>query len=195
MTEDQVIEELSKDSIYYDASQGGVTFSGGEPLMQPTYLNHLLKRCKENGFHTAVDTSGYAPPDVVKSILKTTDLFLYDMKILNDRQHQNYTGGSNTVIKKNLQIVDTSSKEVILRISIVPGITDTQENINALINFIVPLKKIQKIDLLAYHNVQEKYIRLGKTYQLEALDCPTRKKMQEIQKTFEDNGFTVKIGG
>jgi pyruvate formate lyase activating enzyme len=195
LTVNEIIEEINKDIIYYDASGGGVTFSGGEPLMQSAFMKQVLKILKKDGIHTAVDTSGYTSPRTLDSILNNTDLYLYDLKLLNEKEHLKYTGVSNKSIKKNLKIILNSEKDIILRFSIIPGITDNKENINELINFISPMKRIHEIDLLPFHNVYEKYKRLGKKYMMKHISSPSQKKIQSIKETLEKIGLYVKIGG
>ncbi|MCK5303634.1 MAG: radical SAM protein, partial [Candidatus Heimdallarchaeota archaeon] len=99
----EVIEELLKDVIFYDESGGGVTFSGGEPLMQVDFLSSLLKECKKNGVHTCIDTSGYTPRQIIDAVVKNVDLFLYDLKLMNNKEHEKYTGIGNEIIMQNLE--------------------------------------------------------------------------------------------
>ncbi len=195
VTVEEVMEEIEKDILYYDTSIGGVTFSGGEPFMQPVFLKAVLERCKEKGIHTALDTSGYASPKVFNSIIDDIDLFLYDLKLLNDRQHWKYTGVSNKLIKKNLGTGSGKGRNVILRFSVIPRITDTKENIDELVNFVSSLKGIHEIDLMPFHNVNEKYKRLGKEYKMEGAQSPSEEKMKNIKGKLEKAGFYVKIGG
>jgi pyruvate formate lyase activating enzyme len=192
---EEIINEIKKDLIYFESSSGGVTFSGGEPLMQPIFLRDVLKQCKNKGIHTALDTSGYASKYILNSIINYVDLFLYDMKIINNNQHEKYTGMSNEIILKNLKTLESNKKNVILRFTVVKGITDTRENINNVLNLVSSLKKIYKIDLLTFHNVKEKYFRLGKEYKLNNIQSPTNDEINNIKDQFVQRGFNVKIGG
>jgi pyruvate formate lyase activating enzyme len=151
MSVPQVIKEIEKDILFYDQSKGGVTFSGGEPLMQPDFLYNLLKACKTKEIHTAVDTSGYAKLDTFSKISKYTDLFLYDIKMIDNESHIKYTGVSNTHILKNLMWITTQSdSEVIIRIPIIPGVNDTKKHITDIGEFISSLP-VKKVDILLYH--------------------------------------------
>ena len=159
----ELMEEIEKDSVFYEESGGGVTFSGGEPTMQPDFLLSLLTKCKESGLHTTVDTSGYAPTKTFEKIIDRTDLFLYDIKLMNDELHQKYTGVSNRLIQTNLKWIDDNHKNICIRIPVVPGITDTQANISDTINILLKLKNISEINLLPYHRAGEgKYSRFKK---------------------------------
>jgi pyruvate formate lyase activating enzyme len=192
---EEVLNNIKKDAHYYSASAGGVTFSGGEPLTQPMFLKAVLKRCGEKGIHTTLDTSGYASLKVFKSIVDDVDLLLYDLKLLNDKQHQKYTGVSNKLIKNNLETASKRGKDIILRFSVIPKITDTKENIDELVSFLSSLDGMHEIDLLPFHNVNEKYKRLGKEYKMEDVISPSDGNMKSIKGTLEKMGFYVKIGG
>jgi pyruvate formate lyase activating enzyme len=191
----KILEEIEKDSVYYESSAGGVTFSGGEPLMQPIFLKETLQLCKKRGIHTALDTSGYSLPEVFKSTLDYTDLFLYDLKIIDDSRHKKYTGVSNTNIIKNLETLNVKRKDLILRFTIVNGITNTKENLNDIIDIVSKFKGINEIDLLPFHDVTEKYLRIGKKYKLIGIKPPREQDIAEIKKLFEKKGFNVRIGG
>jgi pyruvate formate lyase activating enzyme len=136
MSVDEVMFEVLKDQLFYDESGGGVTFSGGEPLMQEMFLLDLLKACKQKGLHTTLDTSGYAPKKVLENIAEHVDLFLYDLKIIDNTLHKKYTGVSNRSILENLKFLYRTGKNVIIRFPVIPGITDTTENINNMKEFI-----------------------------------------------------------
>jgi pyruvate formate lyase activating enzyme len=191
---DGVMEEIGKSRLYYDFSGGGVTFSGGEPLMQPQFLKRLLKECQDEGIHTALDTSGYASPRIFASILKEVDLFLYDLKIWNDENHKKYTGGSNVEIIKNIQTLTRKRKDLIIRFPVIPEITGTKENVANILDLVSSLT-IQRIDLLPFHDVEEKYDRLGKEWKMKGTCAPSEELLKDISKKIEDNGIPVKIGG
>jgi len=192
---EEIINEIEKDLVYFKSSSGGVTFSGGEPLMQPIFLKDVLKQCKNKGIHTALDTSGYTSKYILNSIINYVDLFLYDVKIIDNNQHEKYTGVSNKIIFKNLKTLESNKKNIILRFTIVKGITDTRENINSVLNLVSSLKKIYQIDLLTFHNVKEKYFRLGKEYKLNNMLSPTNDEISDIKDQFLQRGFNVRIGG
>ncbi len=194
---EELIREIEKDITLFDSSGGGVTFSGGEPLMQPRFLKESLKKLKEMYVHTALDTSGYAPREVIRSIMDYVDIFLYDIKLYDDREHIEYTGVSNVIIKENLKFLVKSgrAKDIILRFPVIPTITDSDKNIDGWISFIGDLKGIREIDLLPYHDVSEKFKRLGKEYKMPVHESPSDDKMKEIKEKFEEIGLYAKIGG
>jgi pyruvate formate lyase activating enzyme len=192
----QVMTEIEKDTLFYDESSGGVTFSGGEPLMQLHFLKALLTESKEKEIHTILDTCGYASPKTFDSIIDNVDLFYYDLKLMDENRHLKYTGVSNRQIKKNLKTLSLKRKNVVIRFPIIPGITDDRENITEMIAFISALKGIEEIDLLPYHKTAaEKYKRFGMEYQLISLNPPTKNRMEVLKHNFEKYGFKVKIGG
>lgn len=195
VTSREVIEEIERDILFYDNSGGGVTFSGGEPLLQPQFLLELLHECKDRSLHTVLDTSGFASRHVLSSIMDLTNVFLYDIKLSDEEQHKKYTGVTNTVIKDNLRMLTEAGRggDVILRLPVIPDITDTEENIDGLIDFISTLKGINEIDLLPYHDVSEKYRRLGMEYMMHTHASPPKEKLFHIKERFERAGLYVKL--
>lgn len=215
MTVDEVMAEMERDRIFYEESGGGVTFSGGEPMMQESFLFALLQAAKSKGIHTALDTSGYANPKAMQHIAPLVDLFLYDLKIMDDALHRKYTGVSNKMILENLKFLYGSGKQVILRFPVIPGITDTPENIGQIKEFISTLKghKVTEsedhhftpsphhqlpllIHLLPYHSTaKEKYRRFCKTNQLEGVHDLSKEDLLPLVKEFEQLGLQVFTGG
>ncbi|MFW6040431.1 MAG: glycyl-radical enzyme activating protein [Thermoplasmatota archaeon] len=195
VTVDDVMEEILKSRIYYETSGGGITFSGGEPLMQPDFLKDLLTECKKEGIKCALDTSGFIPTDEMERLIDNIDLFLYDIKLLDDQKHKKYTGVSNRLVLDNLKTISEAGKEIIIRYPVIPGINDSEEDIDRLISLVSSLKNLKELDLLPYHNVCEKYKRLGKKYRLSEAEAPSNKKMKQIKKRLEVEGLKVKIGG
>lgn len=192
----ELVEELEKDKIFYEESGGGVTFSGGEPLMQPEFLDEALKTCKGRGLHTTVDTSGHAPWEVLYAILDHVDLFYYDLKLMDDGQHVKYTGFSNSQALENLGFLDDAGKQVIVRFPVIPGITDSEENVGAVAEFVASLRNINKINLLAYHETARgKYEKLGLEYRLGDLKTPSEADLGKIKIQMEKIGLVVTIGG
>jgi len=193
---DVVLNEIVRDRIFYDQSGGGVTFSGGEPMMQMEFLFELLKACKQNEIHTAVDTCGYAPTSDFISIYDLVDLFLYDLKIMDNEAHKKYTGVSNELIISNLIMLSEKGKKICVRIPLIPEITDTKENINATLELITSLKKIQYISLLPYNRLgQDKCRRLNVPFRMRNCETQTDDELQKRKKLFEEAGYQVKIGG
>lgn len=196
MTKDEVIKEIDKDRVFYDESKGGVTFSGGEPLMQGDFLQSILMDCKNKRLHTALDTSGFASKEILEKIVDYVDLFLYDIKAIDDEIHKQYVGVSNKIILDNLRYLISLGKRVFIRIPVIPTINDSEEEINNFINFLSEVRGFEQINLLPYHHISsEKYKRLNKEYELENIKEPTEERMNQIKGNFEKEGFKVIIGG
>jgi len=197
MTVAQIMQEIEKDTLFYDESRGGATFSGGEPLMQPSFLHDLLKACKEIGVHTAVDTCGYANSDVVLKISKHVDLFLYDVKVVDDEKHIKFTGVSNKLILDNLKRLSKIGQKSIVRFALIPGVNDDKEDILELGAFVSSLENVKEISILPYHKGGiEKSKRLMKPEDLFFLSrSPTAETISEIERTLKDFGLTIRIGG
>jgi len=192
----EVMKEINKDAIFYDESGGGVTFSGGEPLMQSDFLLDLLRACKQAGFHTTIDTCGYADKNLIQKILPFTDLFLYDLKLIDENDHLKYTGVPNKNIHENLEFILNAGREVHIRFPVIPGITDKMKNVESIIAYLKTLSGIDKIYLLPYHKIGvHKYERLGMEYTAGNIEEPAKGKMQFLKEQFEDAGFDVSIGG
>ena len=192
----ELIEEVAKDELFFDESDGGVTFSGGEPLLQPDYLRECLNACRQRGYHTAIDTSGYAPAEVFGEIAELGDLFLYDLKLIDDHRHREFVGVSNELILANLRKLCERGAEVWIRIPIVPGINDDEDNLAATAELASSLKGHPPVHLLPYHRIgSDKYGRLGIPYSMEWIAPPTAVRMSEIAAQFSTMGLEVRIGG
>jgi pyruvate formate lyase activating enzyme len=192
----EIIDEIKKDIVYYDQSEGGVTFSGGEPFLQIEFLEVLLEACKDYGIHTTVDTSGHTKYENIERTLPLVDLYLYDLKIMDNDKHLQYTGVPNTRILDNLTKLSSSGKEIIPRIPIIPGVNDDLDNIIQSGEFLASLNGIQEINILPYHRTAaHKYSRLGNIYTMSDLLPPSNDYMMEIALEFEKFGFIVRIGG
>ena len=186
---DEIMSEVKKDIVYYDESGGGVTFSGGEPMLQPEFLKALLVECKKNEINTCVDTSGYAEFQNFENIIDLTDSFNYDLKLMNEDAHIKYTGVSNKKIHDNLKKLTEKGKTIYIRIPVVPGITDT-------IKFLSLLNSIKEIDLLPYNRLaSNKYHKLREPDFHNKTSPPSNERMEELKSRFEAAGFVTKIGG
>jgi pyruvate formate lyase activating enzyme len=152
MTADEVMEKVLRDNDYYDASDGGLTISGGEPLAQPDFTYELLAAAKKNRIHTCVETSGFAKRAVIERIMPVTDLFLFDIKGLDDEEHIRNTGGSNRIILGNLRYICKAGKPVILRCPLIPGVNDSDANLKGIAKIAKDCISIQKVEVMAYHN-------------------------------------------
>jgi pyruvate formate lyase activating enzyme len=193
---DELVKEIVKDRVFYEESSGGVTFSGGEPLMQPEFLIESLKQSKSNGVHTVVDTCGYTSSEIINEVAPYADLFLYDLKLMNDDDHEKYTGVSNQITLKNLETLDQLGKQIIIRFPVVPDITDTNENIFAIRGFISYLNNVVEINLLPYHRAAEgKYNKYGKENKMGNVESPNSTGLENIKQFFSELNCKVKIGG
>ncbi|HML33459.1 trans-4-hydroxy-L-proline dehydratase activase [Sporomusa sphaeroides] len=191
----EVMREIEKDNIFYEESGGGVTFSGGEALYQLEFLDALLTACKAKRIHTALDTSGYAPWEAIDRIADKVDLFLYDIKLMDDKKHKKYTGASNKLILENLKKLAADQRRIWIRIPVIPGINDDEKNIKDLGDFLSSLN-LRDVYLLPYHNIAiDKYARLGKTYPLPELASLSDKQMDNVIEILKASSLHINKGG
>jgi pyruvate formate lyase activating enzyme len=196
MTVEGVMTEIQKDLIFFNQSGGGVTFSGGEPLLQHEFLLALLKACRQEKIHTTVDTTGFTSATILKSIAKYTDLFLYDLKVFNDAKHREFTGVSNQLILENLRLLTEWKKKIVVRIPLIPTINDDEESIRSLGSFVGSLQTIQEIHILSYHRSGiEKYQRIGSEYKMASLVTPDQESLQSVVRNLNQYVPHVIIGG
>lgn len=180
-TVDEVFDEVVKDKSYYDNSGGGVTFSGGECMLQIDFLEAVLKKCKENGIHTAVDTAGHVAFEQFERILPYTDLFLYDVKCFDTEKHKKYVGVENDLILQNLERLLKLGVKVWIRIPIISDVNDSVEEIEGIKRFLDKIGNPEKIELLPYHAMGEhKYGAMGK--EVHAFEVPDEQKMQRLRE-------------
>lgn len=183
MTPEEVLKKVLRYKNYF-GNEGGITFSGGEPLLQPEFLLETLKLCKENGINTALDTAGVNNNIGNKEeILKYVDLVIWDIKAIDKEEYKKMTSKEIDESLEFLALCQKLNKKMWLRQVIVPGINDTKEYILKLKNFIKPLKNIKKVELLPYHVLGvEKYKKLGLKYRLEGVDAMDVKRCKELEK-------------
>ena len=193
MTVHEVMAEVERDRAFYERSGGGLTVSGGEPLMQWRFVNKLLKECQMEGINTAIETSGYTSRGILEEALSYIDLVLFDVKHLTPMAHKKGTGRSNKRILENLYLVSNMAR-IWLRFPIIPGYNDTEENIHDVIDL---AKKVgaEKVSLLPYHDYGAiKYKQLGRRYSLKRLKSSDDDYILEIQKKFLGNMVKATIG-
>ncbi|MGE5462825.1 MAG: glycyl-radical enzyme activating protein [Syntrophothermus sp.] len=192
MTVQEVMAVIQREIPFYDESHGGVTFSGGEPLMQPTFLSTLLKACRAQEIHTVVDTSGFANWNVFERIRADVDLFLYDLKHMDGLRHREVTGVPNDVIVENLRRLSAAGAKCIVRIPLIPGINDDEKNLLESGKFLASLPHIQSVELMGYHDIaQAKYEALGREYALTGSKPPTAAAMQNAAELLRSYGLNV----
>lgn len=179
-TVDELLKEIMKDKSFYDSSGGGVTFSGGEPLMQSAFLKEILAACRENGVHTAIETTGMTDTDSLIETAALLDLIFYDVKHMDDETHRDITGVSNERIIANLAALAKAHDNIVVRIPVIPGINDSTENLRKTADYAASLN-IPSIELLPYHNLGEvKYGQLGREYALVDTQKPSEEQMNAL---------------
>jgi pyruvate formate lyase activating enzyme len=192
----QVMDEITRDTAFYDQSGGGVTFSGGEPLYQAGFLESLLAACKESEIHTALDTCGYAPFQTLERLRGWVDLFLFDLKHLDDAVHRELTGVSNRLILDNLERLAGLGHDIYLRVPLIPGVNDNLDHLHALAEYAAGLPHLLGVDLLPYHAIGvEKYGRLNKPAWMPPAGSLPAGRAEEIQSLFQTYGLVTRLGG
>jgi pyruvate formate lyase activating enzyme len=192
----EITEQLAQDAAFYRDSSGGVTFSGGEPLQQTGFLQAILSRCRQLNFHAAVDTSGYAPFSVFEKILPLCDLFLYDLKIMDDGSHRRLTGVSNRLILENLRKLSPLARRLAIRVPLIPGCNDSAADMEQLADFCASLPKRHPVHLLPFHRgAGGKLKRLGRSDPWAATRPPEPQLIQKTKEIFMKKKLSVKIGG
>lgn len=188
----QVMAEVIRDLAFYEESGGGVTFSGGEPLAQPEFLTSLLEACKSEEIKTCVDTCGAGSWSVFERIIPLTDLFLFDLKIMDPDRHRKSVGADLGPILKNLRKLAESGAEIVIRVPIIPGLTDDRQNIESIGEFVASLRTIRYIKILPYHQTgMEKYRLLSLESPLKKLDPPSPGKMAELVEILGSFGLEI----
>lgn len=195
-TVENIMAILEKEIVFFDQSGGGVTFSGGEPLMFPKFLIMLLDACGEKAIHRTVDTSGFAKTETILEVAKRTELFLYDLKHMDSAKHQQYTGVGNSRILHNLKALADADAEIRIRIPLIAGINADRGNIEETAAFISSLPGVSKpVDLLPYHNIADnKHRKLGQESMSNGMAPPTTARINEIIAQFESHGIVATVG-
>jgi len=195
LSAEEVIKEIEKDLVFYEESGGGVTFSGGEPLEQSEFLESLLICCQKKKIHTAVDTSGYISWGILNKISPKVDLFLYDLKLMDNERHKKYTGVFNEIILENLKKLSSVHNNILVRFPVIPGINDDYQNIREM-GELLSFLKITQVRLLPYHHIGiDKYRRLGRTYKLATTQPPSKERLSEISAILKKFNLNVKLRG
>jgi len=192
----QVMAEILKDLAFYEESGGGVTFGGGEPLDQPGFLTALLEACREEELHTAVDTSGMGSSQLIRRIAPLTDLFLYDLKHLDEVRHLALVGTPNRLILDNLRLLDKLNRKVLIRMPFIPGANDTEKNLERLGRLVASLNNISEVELLPFHDTgREKYRLLGRAGEIAVHSRPEPRSLEKAGEILSSFGLNVKIRG
>ena len=195
MAVDEVIAEITKDTLFYDQSNGGVTISGGEPLMQPAFLMQL-DACGKLELHRTLDTSGHVDTRTLLEAATRADLFLYDLKHMDPEKHYRYTGVANDAILTNLKQLSRQGTRIIVRLPVIPGINTDEENIDRTGAFVATLAGVIGINLLPYHCAADaKYKNLDLKNNAADVQRPSEDLIASVARHLESYNLDVKIGG
>ena len=197
MTVDQVMTQIKKETILMDKSEGGVTFSGGEPLMHHEFLLEMLDACGKEGIHRCIDTTGFANTKILLEVAKKTEHFLYDLKMMDSKKHKKWTGVPNEKILENLKALAATGVNMNIRIPLVKGVNDDDKNIHESAKFIAALEgKKPIVNILPFHNIAaKKYEKLGQHYEKGIMGEPDLARQDEIIEIFKSYGLNAMIGG
>ena len=191
-----LMKEIEKDTLLFEESGGGVTFSGGEPLLQFDFMLEALKRCKSHEIHTCVDTTAYVSKEKLQQIAEFTDLFMIDLKQMDDRLHKKYTGVTNVVILENIRRLDAEGKKIWIRYPLIPDMNDQEENLLKMLAFLQRLKQKPVVSILPYHKIgSHKYKRFGLEYKMNGTYEPEPEQIERVKNLFEQAGFIACVGG
>jgi len=195
---EDLLEDLQRDAVYHDASTGGITFSGGEPLSPGSapFVLACLEALKAQGRHTAVDTCGHVEPDHLDQAADLADLVLYDLKIMDRDRHRALTGRDNDLILRNLTHLLTRGQTVWIRVPLIPGHTADPDNLRAMAEFLSAYKPLPPVYLLPYHALgRDKSLRLGRPHDLPDIPALTDTDLAACVAIFADRGLPVQVGG
>jgi pyruvate formate lyase activating enzyme len=194
MAVEQVLEEVERDLVFYEASRGGITVSGGEPFAQARFTEAFLKACKARGMATAIETAGYAPWPSIEPVIRYADFILYDIKHINSLRHRQLSGVSNKLILENARRMAGLGFPIAIRYPVIPGFNDGPEDREALFRFTKTLPGVKRIDLLPYHRLGEtKYKMLGRNYALKQLKPLACQDLEVWVQGGKQRGLDVRI--
>ena len=189
---EDVMASVRADAAFYRNSGGGMTVSGGEPLLQPEFTRALLKAAKEENIHTALDTAGHVEFAIFERVMPWVDLLLFDCKCMDSATHKRATGAGNERILENLHQLGQGDVPMWVRVPVIPGVNDTEQNMLALRDFLAGLPAVKRVELLAYHNLGAgKHANLGGEYAYKEIKAPPKERLEELGKCFEGAGYEV----
>jgi pyruvate formate lyase activating enzyme len=195
MSAREVFQLVKKDAEFYRNSGGGITVSGGEPLYQPAFVAALFKLCRDEGIDTCIETCGLASVKALEKVLPYTSLVLFDVKLTAPAAHRKWTGKSNETILRNLGLIVKKGTPLIIRVPLIPGINDSEEELRNIARLAGSLK-VGKVDLLPYHKFgMGKYQQLDRKYELEELTTQPDDDVQKARQLFESLGFECEVVG
>jgi pyruvate formate lyase activating enzyme len=195
MSAAEIFDAVKADKMFYEASGGGVTASGGEALLQPQLVSEFFEKCWQAGINTCIETSGYAPESAVKQVLPHTDYILFDLKIMNPEKHREFTGKPNDLILGNAKTAAASGKKTLFRMPLIPGVNDGSQNVIETADFLRSLgKEFLRIELMPYHRLGKgKYDSLGKPYLLRDVSALEPESIEPVKKMFDDRGISCSV--
>lgn len=192
----EVMEEVEKDMPYYDRSGGGVTLSGGEALCQPDFARDILLACHEHGINTAIETTGYAKREVLDKVIPNVDYVLMDIKHVDSKKHEAFTGKPNEIILENAKYIASIAQDMTVRVPVIPTFNDTPAEIRAIAKFAATLPGVMKLHLLPYHRLgRDKYTGLEREYTLDSIEPMPQEKINTLYEVACESGLLVQIGG
>lgn len=194
MSTAEILQVILRDEVFYRHSSGGVTVSGGEPMLRAEFLGHLFQRCQDRGIHTAIETCGQCEWEDFQRILPVTDLFLFDVKHMDSEKHKQKTGAGNGRILDNLTRLSRTESSVIIRVPVIPGFNDSEEELQRIVVFVRSLHTIGEIHLLPYHSLGiGKYRKTEREYELSDLQPPDIEKLRKFSKKAESPGSVIRL--
>jgi pyruvate formate lyase activating enzyme len=195
MSDEQVVKSVMKDEVFYRNTGGGITLSGGEPLLQADFSAEILSKIQAAGISTAIETAGFVTFAKIEKVLPYTDLFLYDIKAIDQGTHKKYTGVDNAQILRNVRKLARMGKEIIVRVPLIPGVNDGAE-FTKIADFAKSLDTVQELHIMPFHNVgADKYRQMGLHYEMGDVKEDNEEKVEEARIYAESLGLRVSIGG
>lgn len=192
----RLLEEIAKDRVVFRNSGGGVTLSGGEPLLHPAFVAELFRGCRQQGIHTAVETCGAVPWGHFEQVLPVTDLFLYDLKLIDPAKHERWTGAGNLAILGNARALAAGGRRLVVRVPLIPGVNDDEAEFRAIARFAAGLPGVGELHILPFHQVgSSKYDLVGREYELEDLPEDNEARVARCRQLAEELGLRVSVGG
>jgi len=192
MSVDEVMVEVLKDRKFYEISGGGVTLSGGDPVIQYEFSKAVLRKCKAEGLHTAIETAANCSWKVLEALIPFIDIIIMDIKLIDNEKHKKVTGVSNTIILENAKKLSQTGKPLIIRTPIIPTVNDNIEAVKQIAEFIAPFPNLQYYELIPFHRLGEgKYHALGLEYAASGLKTPSQEKMAQLAE--EAKKYCIKV--
>lgn len=191
-----VLEECLRERFFYTYHKGGVTLSGGEPLLQVEFSTELLRRLKQENIFTTVETAGYLPFENIKKAAVDTDIFFFDLKLIDQKKQEKWIGAKDSRILDNLRKLTKIHERIVIRIPLIPEVNDDEEEFGRLMNFLCTMNGIRYVHLLPFHQLgSSKYEMTGMDYEMKERSEGTKESIRRCRRMAEEQGFHVSIGG